>query len=64
VRIGLDKLRVRGIALREGRGGAIASSLTDCYVQTSSKAISEKGGGLSGAAKRDKKGDSALHREF
>jgi hypothetical protein len=65
VRRRLEKLRVRGVVVREGRGGA-HPEFTYKLVRPDrvAKAIAEKGGGLSGAAKRDKKGDSALHREF
>ena len=34
VRIRLNKLRVRSVVMREGRGGALVSSPTNYYVQT------------------------------
>jgi hypothetical protein len=55
VRGRLEKLRVRGVVVREGRGGP-NREFTYRLVRPDrvAKAISEKGGGLAGAAKREK----------
>jgi hypothetical protein len=55
VRRRLEKLRVPGVVVREGRGGR-NREFTYRLVRPDrvAKAISEKGGGLSGAAKREK----------
>jgi hypothetical protein len=55
VRRRLEKLRVRGVVVREGRGGP-NREFTYRLVRPDrvAKAISEKGGGLSSAAKREK----------
>jgi hypothetical protein len=48
VRIRLDKLRVRGIVLREGRGGAHREfTYRLLRPDHAAKTLSEKGGGLS-----------------
>jgi hypothetical protein len=51
VRIRLDKLRVRGVVIREGRGGA-HREFTYRLVRPdlAAKALGEKGGGLARAA--------------
>jgi hypothetical protein len=52
VRIRLNKLRVRGIVIREGRGGAHRQfTYRLLRPDLAPKALSEKGGGLSRAAK-------------
>jgi hypothetical protein len=52
LRIKLDKLRVRGIVIREGRGGAHRQfTYRLLRPDVAAKALSEKGGGLSRAAK-------------
>jgi predicted ArsR family transcriptional regulator len=55
VRRRLEKLRVRGVVVREGRGGR-NREFTYRLVRPDrmAEAISEKGGGLSGASKREK----------
>jgi hypothetical protein len=57
VRIRLDKLRVRGVLIREGRGGP-RRQFTYRLLQPdlAAKALDEKGGGLSRAAKRHPNG--------
>ena len=51
LRIKLDKMRVRGIVIREGRGGAHRQfTYRLLRPDLAAKALSEKGGGLSGAA--------------
>jgi hypothetical protein len=52
VRVKLEKLRVRGVVIREGRGGphrkfTFTLSRADC----AARALSERGGGLSPVAK-------------
>jgi hypothetical protein len=52
LRIKLDKLRVRGIVIREGGGGAHRQFTYRLLCpDLAAKALSEKGGGLSRAAK-------------
>jgi hypothetical protein len=52
VRIRLDKLRVRGVVVREGRGRAHREfTYRLLRPDLAAKALSEKGGGLSHAAK-------------
>jgi hypothetical protein len=52
VRIRLDKLRVRGVVVREGRGGAHRQfTYRLLRPDLAARALSEKGGGLSRAAK-------------
>jgi hypothetical protein len=65
VRMRLEKLRVRGVVVREGRGRA-HREFTYKLVRPdrAAKAIGETGGGLAHAAKREKTGDSGSHREF
>jgi hypothetical protein len=65
VRMRLEKLRVRGVVVREGRGRA-HREFTYKLVRPdrAAKAIGETGGGLARAAKREKNGDSGSHREF
>jgi hypothetical protein len=67
VRVGmrLEKLRVRGVVVREGRGGA-HREFTYRLVRPdrAAKAIRETRGGLAHAAKLEKSGNSRLHREF
>jgi hypothetical protein len=54
VRIRLDKLRVRAIVIREGRGGANRQfTYRLLRPDLAAKALGEKGGGLSRAAKVD-----------
>ena len=54
VRLRLDKLRVRGIVLREGRGGAHRKfTYRLLRPDLAAKALGEKGGGLSRVAKVD-----------
>ena len=51
VRIRLEKLRVRGIVIREGRGGPYREfTFRLLRPDLAAKALSEKGGGLSGRA--------------
>jgi hypothetical protein len=52
VRIKLEKLRVRGVVVREGRGGAHREfTYRLLRPDRAAKALNEKGGGLSGVAK-------------
>ena len=52
VRIRLDKLRVRGVVVREGRGGAHREfTYRLLRPDVAAKALGEKGGGLAHAAK-------------
>jgi hypothetical protein len=59
VRMRLEKLRVRGVVVRAGRGRS-HREFTYKLVRPdrAAKAIGETGGGLSRAAKREKNGDS------
>jgi hypothetical protein len=51
VRMRLEKLRVRGIVIREGRGGPYREfTFRLLRPDLAAKALSEKGGGLSGRA--------------
>jgi hypothetical protein len=51
VRIRLDKLRVRGVVVREGRGGAHREfTYSLLRPDLAAKALREKGGGLARAA--------------
>jgi hypothetical protein len=62
VRIRVDKLRVRGMVIREGRGGAHREfTYRLLRPDRAAKALGEKGGGLSHAAKRDTR--TAVARE-
>jgi hypothetical protein len=65
VRVRLEKLRVRGVVVREGRGRS-HREFTYKLVRPdrAAKAIGETGGGLARAPKREKNGDSGFHREF
>lgn len=55
VRRRLGKLRVRGVVVQEGRGGRNREfTYRSVRPDRVAKGISEKGGGLSGAAKREK----------
>jgi class 3 adenylate cyclase len=65
VRMRLEKLRVRGVVVREGRGRS-HREFTYKLVRPdrAAKAIGETGGCLSRAPKQKKNGDSGLHREF
>jgi hypothetical protein len=52
VRIRLDKLRVRGVVVREGRGGAHREfTYRLLWPDIAVKALGEKGGGLAPAAR-------------
>ena len=52
VRIKLEKLRVRGVVVREGRGGAHREfTYRLLRPDRAAKALNEKGGGLSGLQK-------------
>jgi DNA-binding transcriptional ArsR family regulator len=54
VRVRLDKLRVRGVVVREGRGGANRQfTYRLLRPDLAAKALGEKGGGLSRFAKVD-----------
>jgi hypothetical protein len=59
VRVRLEKLRVRGVVVREGRGRS-HREFTYKLVRPdrAAKAIGETGGGLARAAKREKNGDT------
>jgi hypothetical protein len=65
VRGRLEKLRVRGVVVREGRGH-VHREFTYKLVRPdrAAKAIGESGGGLSRAVKREKNIDIESHREF
>jgi hypothetical protein len=65
VRMRLEKLRVRGVVVRDGRGRS-HREFTYRLVRPdrAAKAIGEAGGGLSRAATQEKNGNSRLHPEF
>jgi predicted ArsR family transcriptional regulator len=65
VRMRLEKLRVRGVVVRDGRGRP-HREFTYRLVRPdrAAKAIGETSGGLSRAATQEKNGNSRLHREF
>jgi hypothetical protein len=65
VRMRLEKLRVRGVVVREGRGHAHREfTFRLVRPERAAKAIGETGGGLSRAAKREKNDNDRLDREF